>query len=358
MPIAPSTIREDSPNGRAELIKDILRTENWPTPLWYDKSKKTRRIRSFEEYFTFQLQSKYLELENDLRSVLGNYSGGADVITAERINDLLHSARESLEHAIPNLLVVSSSLDLVERYMVWLYPNWIARAQIDSLLLKLNSISFNGKQLIFDQLTKLSEIKEEVYPGQICSVLDGAIGSINAQVIQNQISNGLQINRLKSLRLWGCIILLLFFLMSPFIINPNTSDTWPSQSILTNSSPQVSAWINALTMLLVGAVGGFLSGLLQARNSHITLTEYLEDMLKLQLKPLVGAIVALILYTVLSWQVIPGITIENTGSYFVIAFLSGFSERYFLRILDIKSRGDGKIGDQTITNSFVKETLV
>ena len=54
---------------------------------------------------------------------------------------------------------------------------------------------------------------------------------------------------------------------------------------------------------------------------------------KLQLRPLVGALVALILYTLLSWQVLPGIKIENVGSYFLIAFLSGFSERYFLQLL-------------------------
>jgi hypothetical protein len=88
-----------------------------------------------------------------------------------------------------------------------------------------------------------------------------------------------------------------------------------------------------VAMMVLGAVGGFLSGLLQARSTRITLTEYLESMLKLQLRPLVGALVALILYTILSWQVLPGITIVNAGSYFLIAFLSGFSERYFLRLL-------------------------
>ncbi len=61
-------------------------------------------------------------------------------------------------------------------------------------------------------------------------------------------------------------------------------------------------------------------------------------MLKLQLRPLIGALVALILYTFLSWQVLPGITIVNAGSYFVLAFLSGFSERYFLRVLKTESQ--------------------
>jgi hypothetical protein len=58
-------------------------------------------------------------------------------------------------------------------------------------------------------------------------------------------------------------------------------------------------------------------------------------MLRLQLRPLVGALVALILYTMLSWQILPGINIANAGSYFLIAFLSGFSERYFLKLLKV-----------------------
>jgi hypothetical protein len=94
-------------------------------------------------------------------------------------------------------------------------------------------------------------------------------------------------------------------------------------------------------MLLMGAIGGFLSGLLQARSTQVTLAEYLENMLKLQLRPLVGALVALILYVLLSWQVLPGISMESAGSYFIIAFLSGFSERYFLRLLDIET-GSGE----------------
>jgi hypothetical protein len=103
--------------------------------------------------------------------------------------------------------------------------------------------------------------------------------------------------------------------------------------------------MNSFAMLLMGAVGGFLSGLLHARSTQVTLAEYLENMLKLQLRPLVGALVALILYVLLSWQVLPGISIESAGSYFIIAFLSGFSERYFLRLLDIET-GSGESGDQ------------
>lgn len=120
--------------------------------------------------------------------------------------------------------------------------------------------------------------------------------------------------------------------------------------------------MNAVAMMILGAVGGFLSGLLQARSTRVTLSEYLESMLRLQLRPLVGALVALILYTILSWQVLPGITIVNPGSYFLIAFLSRFSERYFLRLLKTEtensneeSKALGKTEESNLDKGHVKE---
>ena len=74
----------------------LLELENWPTPKWYAEGK-ARRIQTYEEYFTFQLRARYSELENDFRSVLGNFPNIADVVTATRISDILQAARSNLE---------------------------------------------------------------------------------------------------------------------------------------------------------------------------------------------------------------------------------------------------------------------
>jgi hypothetical protein len=91
----------------------------------------------------------------------------------------------------------------------------------------------------------------------------------------------------------------------------------------------------------MGALGGFISGLLQVRNSRVSLKEFQESMLLFQLKPIVGALVSLVLYVLLSWGILPGVTIANTGSYILLAFLAGFSERYFLRLLELQPEGEG-----------------
>ena len=203
---------------------------------------------------------------------------------------------------------------------------------------RLDVVPVEQRELLVKKLAYLAKAEKDDYQGQLRSVLDDIIGNINSHTIQNRISMGLQVNRLRNLRFWGLIILFIFFVMSPLATNLANVLDWPSKSIADLIKLPIwlnmfFPWLNALAMMTLGAVGGFLSGFLQAQSTSITFTKYLENMLKLQLRPLVGALVALILYTLLSWQVLPGIKIENVGSYFLIAFLSGFSERYFLQLL-------------------------
>ena len=128
------------------------------------------------------------------------------------------------------------------------------------------------------RLTNLAKADKEDYNGQLRSVLDEIIGKINSYIVQERISNALQVRRLKKLRFWGVIILFVFFVLSPLATNLANVNDWPSQSVanlvklpawLNKSVP----WLNALAMMILGAVGGFLSGLLQAQSTSITFGE-------------------------------------------------------------------------------------
>mgnify|MGYP001076923257 FL=1 len=66
-----------------------------------------------------------------------------------------------------------------------------------------------------------------------------------------------------------------------------------------------------------------------------------------------GGVTATIIFIFLSWQVLPGITVQSFGSFLLIAFLSGFSERYFLNLLKI----DEKKGEAT-TEEMKKQHAV
>ena len=95
-------------------------------------------------------------------------------------------------------------------------------------------------------------------------------------------------------------------------------------------------FIFALCFSIIGGIGGFVSGILQIKNSKVGLVEYKESMLLFQLKPIIGSLLGVFVFLVLSWEVLPGLIIENIGSIMLIVFLSGFSERYFLNLLQIK----------------------
>jgi hypothetical protein len=270
----------------------------------------------------------------------------------KRIFNLLLLAGQELKRHRPNLLSVSSTLELVDRYLIWLYHSSILQAKVPRIISLLESHQVEGKEKFIDQLSRFSmedldQLNVQYESGeldsdssallkQLRSVLDEATSSINKKIAQEQTNSGLQIERLKTLRTWGIVLLAVLLLASPLVSNLEEFRDWPAK-LVAGGLGGIAAWITFSALAIVGALGGFFSGLLQARSSRITLAQYQENMLKLQLKPLVGALVSLVLSVLLSWQVLPGITAENAGSYVLFAFLSGFSERYFLRLLELKA---------------------
>jgi hypothetical protein len=333
-----------------EPRSDLTAPENWPVPGWFkaaadgEQKASPTQIKTYDAYFTHTLRSRYLELENEFRSVYGNYGmlTSTDHLTAQRIAELLVKSRTQLEQEQPNLLIVSHILDLAERFLVWIYPEHMLKVINNSVLARLEAARQEDSSLewVTATLRKVASGDIAIDLGSAGALLDDALRQLNQKAIQNHISSGLQLERLTTLRQWGFILLLLFFLGTPFLTNPQVSLELHGL-LLAERAVFLSPWLSALGVALIGAMGGFLSGLLQARSSKVTLMEYQEKMLKLQLKPVLGAILALILYTLLSWQILPGITLENTGSYLLLAFLSGFSERYFLRLLDLKTDEEG-----------------
>jgi hypothetical protein len=90
----------------------------------------------------------------------------------------------------------------------------------------------------------------------------------------------------------------------------------------------------------------------------MTIDVYQERLLLLEIKPLVGAVVSLVLFCLLSWGVVPAVSPQNFGSYLLVAFVAGFSEKYFLRLLPLdpnearlpRVSSRGKAGDESAAN--------
>jgi hypothetical protein len=328
-------------------MDEWVNPQSWPEPKWFATAATARRLR-YEDYFAYQLRTRYVELENEFRTVFGNFVmeslGGTpvDLVSAERVVSLLHVARRALEVEEPDLLMVSNTLDLVERYMLWLTPSFILVAAMPVLRLRAESLPERERVLFTDQLNQLYDESGEL-PTEtgrlhlLRGVFDEVIGAYNQHMLREQIGSGLQLKRLRTLRLWGLLVLPVLLAAMPLIMPrlEATIEAW-SQSRPGEALSVSLIWLLSSGVALMGALGGFLSGLLQVRSSRVTLAEYQDNMLKLQLRPLVGAIIALLLFGFLSWNLLPGIKIENLGSYFFAAFLSGFSERYFLRLIELE----------------------
>jgi hypothetical protein len=150
------------------------------------------------------------------------------------------------------------------------------------------------------------------------------------------------------LRTWGNIIFGIIILFAPFLLNFENKAIagYRESSTLINLIPNfkvLAGWLLVITLAIFGGIGGFISGLLQIKNSKINLLKYKESLLKFQLKPLVGAITAALISVLLSWEILPDIKIASIGSFVFIAFLAGFSERYFLNLLTIDEKKEEKV---------------
>jgi hypothetical protein len=94
-------------------------------------------------------------------------------------------------------------------------------------------------------------------------------------------------------------------------------------------------WLVILAIGILGGVGAFFSGLMSIRKSKIQLADYQESMTNYQLRILIGAMAAMILFVFISWNVIPGIVFTNLGGILFVSFLAGFSESFFLKKLGV-----------------------
>lgn len=124
-------------------------------------------------------------------------------------------------------------------------------------------------------------------------------------------------------------LLAALFVFSPVALNMDEISTPLS------GPPWALALVCAMAIGLLGGLGGFLSALMDARSTKMTIDVYQERVRLLEIKPLVGALVALVLLFLLSWDVVPAISPTSFGSYLLVAFAAGFSEKYFLRLLPL-----------------------
>lgn len=314
----------------------------WPVPLWFKNKELTDELKDYQSYLKYNLRTRYIENQEDFRTAFNNFStyAGFDIVTASRIVELLCISRKALEEENANLLDIANLLDLVERYLIWLFPHHIVNNRINILAKRIN---LTNHEYAAHLTEKLKIYNNPAHIGELRAVYDEVIGDLNRINTKKQISFGLQIERLSILRYWGIIVLIFSIFILPISLNIKETGFMNSVELFIFPSINLTIfsgsenWIVVFIFAVMGGIGGFMSGLLQVKDTNVNLIEFKESLLKFYLKPIIGAILAIIVSVLLSWKILPGVKIDSIGTFFLIAFLTGFSERYFLKLLKIDS---------------------
>ena len=323
----------------SEDLSNWLKESAWHQPKWLTKRNNAGKIldKSFDEYVMNSLRWRYTRLEGDFRTVFNNYYNTEyiDRVTARRIIAFLESAREALEMDNCDSLDVSNLLDMADQYMVWLYPPHVANAQSAALAAQLKAQNNAWGDYLQSEISRSGQTL-----GGLRAALDKVRQVQNDENQTTQVNNGLQIERLEMLIKWGKIVLIVMIIGLPWIMK---SDAVIFKDTILQEMIGIKQWIGMLIIGIIGGVGAFLSGLLQVRRTRVTQGEFKESVIQFKLRPVVGAIFAMFIAALLSWDVISGIEIKNAGAFILIAFLCGFSERYFLNLLKIDDEGNSSI---------------
>lgn len=340
-------IDPDDPNANAsavppddEEMKKWLKDEAWPQPKWLKqtKSEKTKNL-GFEGYYLNSLRARYLRLEGDFKSAYNNYFGTPymDLVSAKLIISYLQTSRKSLEHEDCDVVDVITMLDLADQSMVWIYPPHYAKAQASGMASELKGMPDAANQAWGIYLEK-EMCREGQTLGGLRAALDKTKQAINEAKQGSIISTGLQIERLSLARKWSWYVLGISLILLPFVIKIDPK-LWEEAQLIKSLPVDTRAfpWILMFTAAAFGAVGAFFSNLMSIQNTTTKLTDFQESLKNSLLKLNIGALAAMILFSFLTWQIIPGVKLDNAGSVTFLTFLAGFSERFFLNLLNINS---------------------
>ncbi len=288
----------------------------------------------------------------------------ADNSYRQRAIGSLDEARAALEKA--DAQAAAGAISQADQALVWLSPDATLEARSQQLIDDLKSRGLTVAARRLDQACSApSKNDTPEIPGalwsdnhwrKVAAAVAEAIGLLAVSQENEWINNDLQVARLRLLAVYVGVALLLTLAATTIVANPYPVHGWPVASLARFPAP-VSSLFASLGVAVLGAAGGLFSGLLATQGAGTSLLGYRTSVLRLILKPLVGALMACIIYIALSWQVVPGITVTNGGTFLVLGFVTGFSERYILRVLNVPgtsasadNRHLGAVDDDNVRN--------
>jgi hypothetical protein len=319
---------------RAEVIRRVARRlEELPLPKWRQEAchgeRKEYARHDFRSHRAQMLRANWSELEMNLRSVFTHYGDQItwfDAQSAEEAIDILEHTRTALECASPNVDVIDDDLGRARRLLVWLVPDQWLDVQIQAVEALLKE-SDDPKAKRFSMVARGDDRRYE---------LDDAIGVLNETSSAWATNSSLQHRRLAMFRNAAIVGLVIEIVLAPLLVSRTSLNGW---GITPMGGPVVLAWLAAIGIAVIGAMGALLSAFLQMRDKPVMYRDDQVRGIEVWARVSVGAMIAVLSYFLLSFNVMPGMSATSPGTYLLVAFIAGFSERFFLGLLSIDKVG-------------------
>ena len=337
--------------AKDRIKKCLEATEELAKPLGEPAEGARRLSRATQLYMT----NRFTELEGHYISIRAELLASVTTNPDRATDKYAQSAAESLQSAYRLLTKRESSnaaanyLSQADAFTASTLTGTQAAERANMLLALLNADTVDKdddslRTSLKGVVDKHEELSEEAIKGTL-------VAAIRRQWAANcgaHLAEDLQVARMKFILRWLTATLLGLIIVVPLVIGrpvPSSATTaltvsesqttfvWP---MLRSVNIFAQSYIVVLAIALIGCVGGTLSALLAARDSRMRLLTYRTDMQRALMRPIMGAVVAVLVYALLTWQVIPGVTVTSAGTYLFVALLAGFSERFFLGLLPVE----------------------
>ena len=268
-----------------------------------------------------------------------------------RATNYLTEAWHYLQKPKPDLQAAAGAISQADQALVRLRSAITLQARAQQLIDELQSrgLTANANRLKQICLAKSSVTDDgkgwsESHRREAGVAVAEAIGKLALCQREEWINEDLQVARLHWLAVFVATAFVATLAVSAIAANPHPVHGWPVNSLASLPDP-LSSVLASFGVAQLGAAGGLFSGLLVTQGAGASLLGYRTSVMRLTLKPMVGALMACVIYIILSWQVVPGITVTNGGTFLVIGFVTGFSERYILRVLNVPGTSNTAASD-------------
>lgn len=251
-----------------------------------------------------------------------------------QIRASLDVAWDHLTHRRPDPLVGAAYLALADQSLVWLLPRPRLVSRGTVVLATLDASPDPAAQEAGRRLRKCLDNAED--DDAVRAALCAAVELVHTAGESQTIADDLQVRRLEHLFFYAAGILLLLCAAVPLAAPDALFTAWPPAP----AGGRTGALLVVTgAVVVMGAAGGVLSGLLQTRHARSSLMTYRTSTLNLALRPLVGALVALVITVLAGWRALPAVEGDDPGLLLLAAFAAGFSERFFLKLLKVPQGG-------------------